>query len=207
MQQDQLEKILARHIPVEASSYAASLLHLHKVHLTIKWNRQSKLGDYRVPLKNQQHRITINKSLNSYSFLITLIHELAHLTTFLKYGVRVADHGQEWKHEFKILMHPLLNNDEIFPLDLKRALLLYMSNPKASSCSDVLLMKTLNAYNSVPTLHVSELNIGTHFKLSDAQKTFRLDKKLRKNFLCLEIHSGLKYRISPIAEVLQVVEK
>ena len=81
-----------------------------------------------------------------------------------------------------------------------------MNNPKASSCSDVLLMKTLNQYNATPTKLVSDLQLGTHFTLSDEKRIFRLDKKLRKNFLCKEMISGLQYRISPIAEVKKIVE-
>ena len=206
MLQFQLEKILAKHIPEKACIYVAALIVQHKVHLTIKWNRQSKHGDYRVPRKGEQHRITVNNALNKYAFLITLVHEIAHLTTFQKHGWKVLDHGNEWKHEFKILMQPVLYTTEIFPQDVQRALILYMNNPKASSCSDVLLMKTLNQYNATPTKLVSDLQLGTHFTLSDEKRIFRLDKKLRKNFLCKEMISGLQYRISPIAEVKKIVE-
>ena len=206
MQLVQLENVLSKHIPAKSSPYLASLIAHYKVHLTIKWNRQSKFGDYRVPRKGEQHRITINNALNKYAFLITLVHELAHLTTFLKYGFKVADHGADWKQEFKMLMQPLLHDAEIFPADVQRAMILYMNNPKASSCSDVHLMKTLNQHNVVPSKHVSDLALGTHFVLHNNSKIFRLDKKLRKNFLCKEIHSGLNYRISSIAEVKQVIE-
>ena len=206
MQISQLENVLSKHIPAKASPYLAWLIANYKVHLTIKWNRQSKFGDYRVPRKGEQHRITINNALNKYSFLITLVHELAHLTTFMKFGFKVADHGHEWKQEFKILMQPILHDVEIFPTDVQRALVLYMNNPKASSCSDVQLMKTLNQHNAIPSTHVSDLALGTCFVLGNSSKVFRLDKKLRKNFLCKEIHSGLNYRISSIAEVKQIVE-
>ena len=40
------------------------------------------------------HRISVNGNLNKYSFLITLIHELAHLLTFTQYKNRVDPHGR-----------------------------------------------------------------------------------------------------------------
>ena len=51
----------------------------YKVHLTITRKRESVLGDYRHAHAGQTHRISVNGNLNSYSFLITLLHELAHL--------------------------------------------------------------------------------------------------------------------------------
>ena len=76
----------------------------HKVHLTISRKRQSILGDYRHAHFDKNHRISVNGNLNKYAFLITLLHELAHLFTYEKYGHRVQAHGREWKDEFgKIL--------------------------------------------------------------------------------------------------------
>ncbi len=206
MIQFQLQQILSKHIPEPAAAYASELIVKFKVHLTIKWNRASKLGDYRVPRKGEQHKITVNNALNKYAFLITLIHEIAHLTTFEKFGWKVADHGQEWKQEFKTLMRPLLLMQQVFPPDVHRALVLYMNNPKASSCSDVHLMKTLNQHDAEPKKLVGDLPIGTHFSIRDEKRIFRLDKKMRKNYLCKEINSGLQYRISAVAEVKNIFD-
>jgi SprT protein len=206
MTQQQLETLLERHIPLPACPSIAQLILFHKVHLTIKWNRQTKLGDYRAPQKGEQHRITINNALNKFSFFITLVHELAHLTTHEKFGYKVSAHGVEWKNEFKILMHPFLQMENIFPTDIKKALHNYMQNPKAASCSDVALMQTLNGYNASKNKLVNELNLGTHFSLKDEHRIFRLDKKLRKNYLCKEIKSGLIYRVSPVAEVIKIYD-
>ncbi|MEN9523068.1 MAG: hypothetical protein RL065_1445 [Bacteroidota bacterium] len=207
MTQQHLAAILEKHIPSSASQSIAQLLLFYKVHLTIKWNRHTKLGDYRAPRKGEQHRITINNALNKYSFLITLIHELAHLTTHEKFGYKVSAHGIEWKNEFKILMQPYLANVEIFPDDIQHALLKYMQNPKAASCSDIGLMTTLNNYNVHKNKLVNELSVGVHFSLKDEIRIFRLEKRLRKNFLCKEIKSGLMYRVSPVAEVVKVYDE
>jgi hypothetical protein len=37
---------------------------------------------------------------------MTLIHEIAHLVAFEKYGRNIKPHGQEWKHTFQQLMVP-----------------------------------------------------------------------------------------------------
>ncbi|MFM2224060.1 MAG: hypothetical protein RJA07_262 [Bacteroidota bacterium] len=204
MTQQHLADILKKHIPEIACMEIAQLILFHKVHLTIKWNRQTKLGDYRAPRKGEQHRITINHALNKYNFLITLVHELAHLTTHEKFGYKVASHGIEWKNEFKLLMQPFLFHQPVFPDDIRLALLAYMQNPKAASCGDVKLMQVLNNYNLQKNKLVNELSLGTHFSLNTESRIFRLDKKLRKNYLCKEIKSGLNYRVSPVAEVTKI---
>ena len=61
----------------------------YKVHLTVTRQRQTVLGDYRHAHDGKTHRISINGNLNKYSFLITLLHELAHLFTYERYGHRV----------------------------------------------------------------------------------------------------------------------
>ena len=54
----------------------------YKIHLTVTQHRKSILGDYRHRTDFKNHRISVNGSLNKYSFLITLLHEIAHLLTF-----------------------------------------------------------------------------------------------------------------------------
>ena len=56
----------------------------------------------------------MNGTLNNYSFLITLIHELAHLLTFTQYKNRVEPHGREWKRIYGTMMKDFLTPD-IFP--------------------------------------------------------------------------------------------
>jgi Zn-dependent peptidase ImmA (M78 family) len=68
-----------------------------KVHLTVARERKSILGDYRHRTHHSNHRISVNGNLNPYAFLITLLHELAHLLTFEQFGNKVMAHGQEWK--------------------------------------------------------------------------------------------------------------
>src|SRR5215471_17479909 len=89
---------LAEFLPANSFEQVAEYLNLYKVHLTITRQRRSVLGDYRNAVHGKNHRITINGNLNSFAFLITLIHELAHLLAFEQYGNRINAHGREWKH-------------------------------------------------------------------------------------------------------------
>ena len=66
-------------LPEGSFEDVARYLHQYKVHLTITRERQTILGNYRNKVFDKNHRISINGNLNKYSFLITLLHELAHL--------------------------------------------------------------------------------------------------------------------------------
>ncbi|WP_332912412.1 SprT-like domain-containing protein [Algoriphagus boritolerans] len=72
--------------------------------------RSSKLGDFRYRKDRKIQTITINSDLNPFQFLLTFIHEVAHLHTFEKFGNSLTPHGNEWKKEFQSLMSPLLTN-------------------------------------------------------------------------------------------------
>ena len=89
--------------------------------------------------------------MNSYSFLITILHELAHLFTFERYGNRVASHGKEWKNEFRNILSEFIQQ-KFFPEEIESALLQSQHNPAASSCADTHLMRVLNKYDIKKTI-------------------------------------------------------
>ena len=94
---------LSQFIPDPSAPLILEYLHHYKVHLTITRERKSVLGDYRHATHSNNHRISVNGNLNKYAFLITLLHELAHLLTFEKFGNRIPPHGKEClkkKHTF-----------------------------------------------------------------------------------------------------------
>lgn len=176
------------------------LLH-YKVHLTITRERKSVLGDYRNSFADKNHRISVNGNLNKYSFLITLLHELAHLFTYERFGHRVQAHGQEWKNEFsKILAQFLLK--EVFPPDIHRALLKTLQNPAASSCADVSLLRVLHRYDEkkAGVVLVEAVADGKSFSIKGG-KIFRRIERIRKRIKCEEIATGKMYLFSPVYEV------
>ena len=200
MELDKLKESLGKYIPPAAVDRISGWIIEYKVHLKVAKSRYTKLGDYRHPYGGKGHRISVNHNLNPYSFLITLVHEIAHLTNWNKHKNKVNPHGDEWKQEFKEHMHPFLVAG-IFPHDIQKALMKYMSNPKASSCSDHTLLKTLSAYDEGDqTLHLEDIADEAVFQLENGM-TFRKGEKLRKRYRCLELTTNKKYLVSPLAKV------
>jgi len=195
---------LKNYLPAPAAEPVLELLHKYKVHLTITRERKSVLGDYRHAHQQAAHRISVNGNLNHYAFLITLVHELAHLVTFMEYGNGVAAHGREWKHLYKLLLIDFLK-PTIFPEDILHALRSSLHNLPASSCSDEVLMRILRRYDKKEEgiLLVEEVPEGALFSL-DSGAVFRKGKKLRKRIQCVEVSSGRLYLFSPIYEVKMV---
>lgn len=192
-------QIFERFVPPEAVAYCYKLWDYFGFEFQIKKSRQTKFGDYRFDRSTQKHTITINNDLNPYAFVVTYIHEVAHLATFKEHGRKVSPHGAEWKQTFKRAMKPLLN-DEVFPPNVLLALENYFKNPKASSCSDPTLFNVLRRFDEPSDLiPLSQLAIGTSFIFNE--KTYRKLEKRRTRSVCVEQISGRKYLIAEIAGV------
>jgi hypothetical protein len=191
---------LRRFIPGQAVVKVLEYLQQYRVHLTITRERKSVLGDYRHATTDQTHRISVNSSLNPYAFLITLIHELAHLVTFTKYGNRVMAHGKEWKATYAMLLADFLQHN-VFPADIQQAIRESMHDLPASSCADESLMRVLKRYDKDNGLvMVEQLPEGQLFDIGEG-RIFKKGKKLRKRYQCLEVKTGKMYLFSPIYEV------
>lgn len=194
---------LEHHIPPSAVDYCYKLWVDHNFNFRIKSKRKTKLGDYRFDPRSRTHSISVNNDLNPYSFLITYIHEVAHLITFKEFGRKVLPHGNEWKNTFKMTMLPILNNS-VFPEDILRKIASYLINPKASSCNDHSLTKALSKYDLQATgILLEELPIGKAFRLGN--KNFKKESLRRTRFLCEDIDSGKKYLVSKSALVEELV--
>jgi hypothetical protein len=184
-------------------TYDAVMVYLqqHKVHLTIAKERKSILGDYRHRTHHVNHRISVNGNLNVYAFLVTLLHELAHLLTFEQFSNKVEAHGREWKVFYAQLLSQFLKN-KIFPVDIEKELLLSLKNPAASSCAEDGLLRVLRKYDAKESQHrlVEELLMNALFRTNDG-RVFQKGEKLRKRFKCKEVKTGKVYLFSPVYEV------
>lgn len=180
------------------------LQHYH-VHLTVARERKSILGNYRHRTHGKNHRISVNGNLNPYAFLITLLHELAHLLAFEKSGNRIAPHGKEWKQIFAQLLAQFIEHN-VFPDDIKKSLLQSLHNPAASSCSDEDLLRVLKRYDEKETRleFVEAIPNGCLFKTRDG-KMFRKGEKIRKRYKCEELQTKKMYLFSPVYEAERVM--
>lgn len=194
-----MKEILTRYLPTAAVEPVFRFIESNEVHLKIVNERVTRHGDYR-KMPDGRQQITINGNLNPYRFLITLIHELAHLVAFSKYGRSIKPHGMEWKTTFQQMMLPYLR-PEIFPPDLLPLLALHFKNPKASSDTDSKLSLALKQYDP-PTdkNYIFEIPFGGTFRLYNG-KIFRRGNKRVKRYECLELATGRIYLFNPIAEV------
>ena len=193
---------LQTYLPSNTYEAVHQYLHQYQVHLTVARERKSILGDYRHRTHGKTHRISVNGNLNTYSFLITLLHELAHLLTFEKFGNKVQSHGKEWKFVFGQLLDRFIKQ-EVFPADIKHALLQSLQNPAASSCADDVLLRVLKTYDKKKDNFVFVENVldGQLFKTHDG-KVFRKGEKMRKRFKCIEVATKRLYLFSPVYEVI-----
>jgi hypothetical protein len=192
---------LQQYLPPNTYDAVLQYLQFYKVHLTVARERKSILGDYRHRHGHHTHRISVNGNLNPFAFLVTLLHELAHLLTFEKWGHKVAAHGKEWKAIFGQLLAQFIEHN-VFPDDIKNVLLQTLHNPAASSCADEALLRILRRYDDEKntTLFVEDVPPGKLFQTHDG-RVFQKGERMRKRFRCLEVATKRLYLFSPVYEV------
>jgi hypothetical protein len=199
---NKIAEALDRFLPEGCSEIIAEYIGDYNVKFKISKPRQTKLGDYRKNPNENYHRISVNGDLNKYSFLVTTLHEFAHLTTFEKYGFRVKPHGKEWKSEFQYFLLKFINMG-IFPEGLENALMNYTLNPKATSCSDPELLKELRKYSdSEVSPMLEELANGDLFLFQN--RIFEKIQKRRTRVKCRDVEKDKFYLITAVAEVKRI---
>jgi SprT protein len=192
---------LQKFLPPDTYDAVLQYLQFYKVHLTVAAERKSILGDYRHRTHFTNHRISVNGNLNKFSFLITLLHELAHLLTFEQFGNKVLSHGREWKLIYGKLLEQFIQN-KIFPADIERELLNSLKNPAATSCAEDGLIRVLRKYDDIKSHNrlIEEIPANGIFRCDDG-RVFKKGEKMRKRFQCTEIKTGRVYLFSPVYEV------
>lgn len=194
-----MEQVLEKYIPQAAVRPCTILIKEHHVHLKIVNKRVTRHGDYR-KMPDGSHQITVNASENTYRFLITLVHEIAHLIAFKRFGRKIKPHGIEWKRTFQELMLPFIR-PEVFPQHLLPLIAKHFRNPKASSDTDAVLSLALKQYDAPNDKNfIFEIPSGDTFRLYNG-KIFKKGKKRVKRYECLELATGRIYLFNPNAEV------
>jgi hypothetical protein len=178
--------------------------------LIVSRNRATKSGDFRPGGKKGPDRISVNRSLNPYAFLITIVHEMAHhlashpqtsfLSTLTRISRRPDPHGKAWKNAYRDLMQPFLSV-EIFPQDILSALNIHMQNPRAATFSDLRLSRAVENYDEDTGLVLLEtLPEGSSFETATGRQFRKLEQR-RKRFLCYCTGNKRNYLFSPVAKV------
>lgn len=193
---------LNAYLPDGAFEPVVQLINQYKVHLTVTKARKSVLGDYRHAGLGANHKISVNGNLNKYEFLITLLHELAHLLCFEQFRNRVEAHGKEWKNIYSALLAQFIQL-QLFPADIQKSLQKTLLNPAATANGETALLLVLRKYDAVKKeghSFVAHLAEGTLFE-SVKGKIFRRGKKRRIRIECVEVSTGYVYSFSALTEV------
>jgi SprT protein len=187
------------HFPPKVAEYCFNLWHELAFDFVVSKKRDSKLGDFRFA-PNKGFQITVNHNLNPYAFLVTYLHEVAHLVTYQKHKNSVNPHGQEWKVAFFELFEPILDED-LLPTELVGILQAYLINPVATSNGYTPLVEALKKYDPIDAsaLLLFNLEEGQAFRL----KNLHLQKgKLRRTrYICQDVHNGKLYLVAKNAQV------
>jgi SprT protein len=180
-------------VPPASLNYCVTLWEEKPFHFHLSKKRLSKSGDFTCK-HGHIPRITINKDLHAFEFLITYIHEVAHHHVHQAHGFRAEAHGQEWKGKFQELLAPLLTQ-EIFPSEILKCLQKHMLNPKASTYSDSELTKLLRRQDpsTARSTLLSDLPEGSMFDLHG--RWFKKGKLRRTRVLCLEVKTKKQFLV------------
>lgn len=195
-----MSDVLSKYLPEHAVQSCFELIKANSVHLKIVNERQTRHGDYRKGISGK-HEITVNANLNKYRFLITLVHEIAHLAAFEKFGRNIKPHGNEWKITFQRLMIPFIR-PEIFPHSVLPLVANHFRNPTASSDTDARLAFALKQFDERKTdIHfMHEVPNGSFFRIKNG-RIFQKKALRVKRYECLEVQSGRTFLFNANAEV------
>ncbi|MCS6979026.1 MAG: hypothetical protein N2050_07330 [Flavobacteriales bacterium] len=208
MDNEKLSAVLHKYLPAQAVPWAVQKLKYHGIQLRITGFRQSKLGDYRPPKAGEPHKISINYNLNPQSFAVTLVHEVAHLETHLRYGHSVAPHGPQWQERYAILLREVgmlgAFSPEVFEYMAKSGF-----RHGATACSDPHLLRLLRKYDTpwVSGLKLLEQLAPGDCFITAGGRLFRKGPLRRTKYVCTCLRTGREYLIHYMTEVRPLNQK
>ena len=202
---DNYKRSLAKYLPAAAVDSVFNYLAQHSVHLHITRERYSKLGDYRWPRQGHPfHEISVNGNLNPYHFLLVLLHEMAHLDTWLQYKNSIQPHAHEWQANYARLINLYL---PLFPTDVSVLLQRYTACIPLSRTIEKQIDAQLRHYNPDYTpsqdITLNDLTPGTRFLIaSRPDHHFVAAEKRRTRWICRCLEDGRQYLVSGTAQVV-----
>lgn len=183
-------EILSKHVPKEAVGYCLKLWQDYQFDFVVSRPRNSKLGDFRWE-SGKRERISVNGNINQYSFLITYLHEIAHLEVYRDYKRRQPAHGKAWKTHFQKLLIPVMQ-ESIFPVSILRPLVQYSQNPTASTATFPPLIQALHQIDQPQNLvMVKQLEEGCVF--IHQEKSYIRGELRRTRVMCTQEKTQKKY--------------
>jgi SprT protein len=198
----ELRSKLASKLPAPAVDEAISTLIQSKCKFSFSSSRKTKLGDFRPGRGLSRPTITVNADLAPPLFLLTFIHELAHVQVYDHYSSRIAPHGEEWKETYRSLLRPFLRV-EIFGDRLSEVLEHYREAPASWSNRHSLSNLISKDEKEHTGETVDDLKEGELFQLRSGRR-FKLGLKRRTRYLCTDLDNRKKYLVhgsSPVTRI------
>jgi len=189
---------LEKHLPTFKAQCILDYLNESQCILKITKFRKTKRGDFRQ--NGKLLSISVNHDENSFRFLFTLVHEIAHLKTFKEFGTKVKPHGDKWKANFKSLFY-YFKMEEEFGRDASvlQAVEQELINPKACSGVSLDVEKAFAVYDELEGIYLDEVQQGQHFVFRN--HTYEKLETRRTRVMCLNIKNNRKYTINKAALV------
>ena len=193
---------LKNYLPKTSIIQIVDLIFRYKIHLKITKPRNSKLGDYRPPVRTKFHQISINEDLGKYQFLIVLLHEIAHLVVWEDHKRRALPHGDEWKSEFKKLILPFLHLN-IFPVEILEPLRVSVKSSFSSTNAELNLNRAIKKQSNLTDILIEDLPENAIFKYS-GDKTFIKIQTLKRRIKCKCLENKKLYLFNPLTKVIPI---
>ncbi len=196
---NELNIILCKYLPDAAVEPIEKMILANNVQVNITKARRTKLGDFRPPQKGVTfHRISINYNLNKYDFLITLLHEFAHLFIWNQYKNKVEPHGKEWNQKYLELLNEF-NTPQNFPDDIS---FIFSKLEKYPQLAKTELVRVLRKYDENQDYHlIEEIPFKVNFNTFDG-RSFQKIEKLKKRFKCICLNDKRNYLFHPLTRVV-----
>jgi SprT protein len=189
---------LEKHLPTFKAQAILDFLAEHKCVLRITKPRKTKRGDFRQ--NGRDLSISVNHDNNSYRFLFTLIHEIAHLQTYTLHRNKVKPHGHEWKKSFRDLFYYFKMEEEF---GVNSAVLTAVSreleNPKACSGVSITVEQAFSLYDEHDGIYLGEIPVGETFTFGN--HTYQKLETRRTRVVCVNLANEKKYTINKAALV------
>jgi hypothetical protein len=197
---EQYKQVLKKYLPEGTEDIIIEWLQQYRIHLHVSRNRVTKLGDFRPQPGETVQKITVNYDLNPYEFLITLVHEIAHVEVWKYHRNGVRPHGSEWKGIYSRMLSSFLNKG-LFPQDLEKVLIRHAARPLASSGSDLELARVLKNYDITARITLEDLPDKATFRIHNGRRFRKMDKS-RKRYRCLCLDNKKIYMVHPMTRVV-----
>ncbi len=193
-----VQEYLEKHLPSQKAKLILDYINDRRCSLRITRPRKTKRGDFRH--FRDKLSISVNHDENSYRFSFTLIHEIAHLKTFLEYENSVKPHGIEWKKNFQELFDFFeMSVEYARDRQILEAVIQELKNPKACSGVSLELEKAFSYFDSSRTIYLEEVDFGSAFMFKNV--VYKKLEDRRSRVLCLNVSNQKRYTISKAASV------